>query len=169
MEIIKKSSILRFIIVDISILALVYILPTFSHIVGFPLYLLDPMRLAVLSSLFLLKDKNNAYILALTIPLFSFFVSGHPIFWKSILISIELIANVFFFMFLKNKIKSCFFSMFISIFFSKIVYYILKYGFVTIGLLNIEIISTSLLLQLFIALFISILFTLFYKRKGNKE
>jgi len=169
MERIKKISILRCAIVDILILTSVYFLPTLSHIVGLPLYLLDPMRLVVLSSLLLLKYKRNAYLLALTIPLFSFLVSGHPVLLKSMLISIELIANIFFFTLLIKKTKMCFLSMFLSILCSKIAYYVLKYGFIAIGLLNIEIISTSLLLQLFIALFISILFTLFYKRKGNKE
>lgn len=162
-DIISKS--IRIIVLDIILLSFIYFLPTFSHLIGFPLYLLDPMRIVVLGSLLLLGNKKNAYILALTIPLFSFMFSGHPIFPKNILISIELITNIFVFFSLRSKINNTFISIFFSIVISKLIYYGLKYLFVIFGILEMEVISTSLIIQLLVALSISILFSIFYSKK----
>ena len=154
----------KIVLLDLILLLLIYFLPTLSHLIGFPLYLLDPMRIVVLSSLLLLGNKKNAYILALTIPLFSFMFSGHPIFPKNILISIELITNIFVFFSLRSKINNTFISIFFSIVISKLIYYGLKYLFVIFGILEMEIISTSLLIQLSVALLISILFSIFHSK-----
>ena len=153
------------IVLDILLLSTIYFLPTFSHLIGFPLYLLDPMRIVVLGSLLLLGNRKNAYFLAFTIPLFSFIVSGHPVFPKNLLISIELVTNLIFFVLINKRISNTFISMFSSIVISKLIYYGLKYLFVIFGFLEMEIISTSLLIQLAVALSISILFSIFYSKK----
>lgn len=157
----------KIIVLDIILLLTIYFVPTLSHLIGFPLYLLDPMRIVVLSSLLLLGNKKNAYILALTIPLFSFIVSGHPVFPKNLLISIELITNLLIFFAINKRFGVTFISMFSSIVISKLIYYVLKYIIVLFGFLEMEIISTSLLIQLVVALSISILFSIFYSKKSN--
>lgn len=149
---------------DVLLLGTVYLLPTFSHLLGVPLYLIDPMRIMVLGSVLLLKNKMNAYLLAFTLPLFSFLVSGHPIFLKNFLISIELGVNVFLFFTFFHKIRIIFPSIFLSIIGSKLIYYILKYFMIVIGLLHTNIISTSLWIQWSVVLSISIIFSLFYKK-----
>lgn len=161
-QILIKSTII--IVLDILLLSTIYFLPTFSHLIGFPLYLLDPMRIVVLGSLLLLGNKKNAYILAFTIPLFSFIVSGHPVFPKNLLISIELITNLLIFFAINKRFGLTFISMFSSIVISKLIYYVLKYIIVLFGFLEMEIISTSLLIQLIVALSISILFSIFYSK-----
>lgn len=154
----------KIVLLDLIFLLLIYFLPTLSHLIGFPLYLLDPMRIVVLSSLLLLGNNKNAYILALTIPLFSFIISGHPVFPKNLLISIELVTNLIFFVLINKRISNTFISMFSSIVISKLFYYVLKYVIVLYGILEMEIISTSLLIQLIVALSISILFSIFYSK-----
>ncbi|MGB4655062.1 MAG: hypothetical protein WBH98_06490 [Bacteroidales bacterium] len=154
----------KIIILDILLLSIIYFIPTLSHLIGFPLYLLDPMRIVVLSSLLILGNKKNAYILAFTIPLFSFMVSGHPVFPKNLLITIELIANLFLFLTINKNVGYTFISMFLSIILSKLFYYGLKYLIVLLGLLEMDIVSTPILIQLVVALSISILFSIFYSK-----
>lgn len=164
MEKIISQKTANIILIDLFLLAFIYLLPTFSHLIGFPLYLIDPMRITVLGSLLILGDRKNAYILALTIPLFSFMLSGHPVFPKNILISIELVSNIFLFLTFRDKINNTFISMLSSILISKVLYYLLKYAIVFIGLLEMEIISTSIYIQAVIAIVLSILFSLFYSK-----
>lgn len=154
----------KIIILDILLLSIIYFIPTLSHLIGFPLYLLGPMRIVVLSSLLILGNKKNAYILAFTIPLFSFMVSGHPVFPKNLLITIELIANLFLFLTINKNVGYTFISMFLSIILSKLFYYGLKYLIVLLGLLEMDIVSTPILIQLVVALSISILFSIFYSK-----
>ena len=139
----------KIILVDIAIFTLLFFVPAISHITLLPLYLFEPMRVMVLISLLLLTNRSNAYFLALTLPIFSFLVSGHPIFPKNILITTELMTNVFFFVLLSKKLPcwkreyKMFISMFLSIFLSKVAYYALKYMLIYFGVLEIGLISTG--------------------------
>jgi hypothetical protein len=124
----------------------------------------------VLVGLLLATNKTNAYFLALTLPIFSFFMSGHPVFPKNILIAAELMTNVFLFVLLSEKLQywkngyNIFVSMFLSIFLSKIVYYGLKYLFIYFGLLGMGLISTGIGIQITIMLILSLVFSLFGMR-----
>lgn len=151
-------------IADILIFTFIYFVPTLSHYFALPLYILDPMRLAVLGSLLILNNKKNAYFLALTLPLFSFMISGHPIAIKNLIISIELCANLFLFELLASKIESVSIGMFTSIFMSKIFYYLLKYGAITFGLMTTTLVDTSIVVQTVVAICISTLFAKYYKK-----
>jgi hypothetical protein len=161
-----KQKIAKIILVDILIFALLFYVPTISHITSLPLYLFEPMRIMVLLSLLLLTNNKNAYFLAITLPLFSFFISGHPVFPKNMLVATELIANVFFFAlllrkltFFKNEYK-IFVSMFLSILVSKIIYYGLKYVLIYFGVLNMKIISTGIGIQIVMMIILSSFFSL---------
>ena len=68
-----------------------------SHATALPFYYLEPMRIAVIFVLILTGSRTNAYFLALTLPIFSHLISGHPDFLKSGLISTELCLNIAFF------------------------------------------------------------------------
>lgn len=151
---------------DIIILGAIYLLPTFSHFLSFPLYLLDPMRIAVLGSFLFLRDQKNAYFLALTLSLFSCIVGGHPAFLKSLLISFELFMNVFILVGLTKRYRISFIYVFLSIVVSKLLYYAVKYAVIATGLLEGQIVATSLWLQLLVAIIISLTFVVIDRRRA---
>ena len=162
---IKRNNLVS-ILIDLSALAFIYFVPTISHLINLPLYLIEPMRLMLVFAL-VHSNKTNAYIIALTLPLFSFFMSGHPVFPKMVLIAIELAINVYLFYFLARKIKSVFPAIFLSIIFSKIIYYLLKFGLISLTILNTEVISTPLFIQLITTLVFSSYLYLFYKKNNR--
>jgi len=76
-------------LIDVALLATLYLLPSFSHVTALPLYMFEPMRVAVLIAL-LFTNRTNAYFIAFTIPLASAMVTGHPVPFKALLMGIEL-------------------------------------------------------------------------------
>jgi hypothetical protein len=114
---------------------------------SFPLYLIEPMRIALILAL-VHTTKRNAYIIAITLPLFSFLVSAHPVFYKMMLITGELVINVWLFYFIFNKTKNAFASILSSIVLSKAIYYLAKFFALAIIIKSSEsIIATSLYIQ----------------------
>jgi len=148
-----KSNIKTYLI-DFSLLLLIYFLPALSHLFAFPIYYLDPMRIALVVAL-VHTSKKNAFIIALTLPLFSFLISAHPQILKSFLLSAELIINLSLFFLFKEKIKNVFTSLFLSIFISKVIYYSLKLTVIYFALLNDKLFSTPVYFQLGSALILS--------------
>lgn len=134
------------VLLDINALALIYFVPALSHLLSVPLYLIEPMRLMLVLAI-VHTNRNNAYLIALTLPVFSFLVSGHPVLLKMMLMSAELMLNVFLFYFLLNRTKRIFPSILLSIIISKMAYYGLKYLLISLSLLQMELVSTSLLIQ----------------------
>lgn len=150
----------RTILIDATILFAIYFIPALSHIAPFPLYLLDPMRIFLLAGYVLTRQNANAYLLALTIPLFSSLVSGHPPLFKAILICIELSVNILLFLQLLNRTRlNVAFTLFISILGSKLVYYASKFAFIHLGLVEGEMITTNLWVQLGTVVFVTLIFT----------
>ena len=134
-------------LLNLLALVFIYITPALSHLISYPIYFFEPMRVFLIFTIVHLK-KKNAYLLALTLPLFSFIVSAHPSFVKMTLITFELSLNVFLFYLISERIKNSFFSLFISISISKLVYYSIKYLLINLSLLESSFISTPLLIQL---------------------
>jgi hypothetical protein len=135
------------IVFDILALTFIYFVPTISHMLNFPLYLIEPMRIALILAL-VHTSKQNAYIIALTLPIFSYLVSAHPVFYKMMLISGELIINVWLFYFIFNRTKNAFVSILSSIVLSKAIYYLAKFIAIAIVFkVNENIVSTSLYIQ----------------------
>lgn len=162
------SKIKRIFITDITVLIFVYFIPAFSHFTSLPLYILDPMRILLFTGYLVSRNKKNTFIMAITIPVFSMLVSGHPPFFKALLISMELFMNIWIFTnLLKKKRWSVPVALFISIFFSKLIYYMFKFIFISLVLLQGNLISTSLLTQLIVSLFITLTFSLLYKKENN--
>lgn len=160
-----KKNTLTSILIDLGALTFIYLVPTISHIINLPVYLIEPMRLMLIFAL-VHTNKTNAFIIALTMPLFSFLVSGHPVFPKMLLIAFELTLNVYLFYFLIRKIKSVFPAIFLSIILSKIIYYLLKFGLVSMTIIDGSVISTPLTIQLITTIVFSSYLYLFY-RKGK--
>ncbi len=120
------------ILLHITALAFIYFVPTLSHLLSLPLYFIEPMRLMVVLAM-VHSHRVNAYLLALTLPVFSFIVSGHPVAIKMIIISAELLLNVWLFYFLYSRIKSSSIALLSSIILSKVAYYGAKFILITLG------------------------------------
>ena len=131
---------------DLLALTFVYLVPTFSHLFALPIYFVEPMRLMLILAI-AHTSKKNAYFLAATLPMFSFLVSAHPVFLKTLLISGELFINVWLFFFLSEKINNKFGAMVLSIAISKIAYYLIKFTLLSFVLLEGNLISTPILIQ----------------------
>ena len=105
LSVIEIKSNIKTYLIDFFLLLSIYFLPAISHLFAFPIYYLDPMRIALVVAL-IYTSKKNAYIIALTLPLFSFIISSHPQILKSFLLSAELIINLSLFFLLKEKLKN---------------------------------------------------------------
>lgn len=152
------------IMIDITALAFIYLVPTLSHLLSLPVYLIEPMRLMLVLAL-VHTSKRNSYILALTMPLFSFIISGHPVFAKMFLIGMELSLNVFLFYLLAGRMKHVFPAIFISILLSKAVYYLLKFALIRLAVMETSLVATPLLIQLVMTVVFSSYLALMLKNR----
>lgn len=147
---------IRSIAIDIFALAFIFLMPAFSHLLAFPLYFIEPMRLMVVLAM-AHTHRNNAFILALALPLFSFMVSGHPILVKAVIIAMELTVMVGVFYALRKYIHT-FGAIFSAIVISKLFYFAVKFfvpikAMQTLGYANFF--EYSLLIQLATSLVMS--------------
>ena len=172
---------------DAVALLFVLVVPALSHLTAVPFYLLDPMRLgALLAS----RSRVNGLVLAVALPLFSCAISGHPVFPKCLVIATELSVNVLLFSCLVHAFTARLSSgagdgasvdlsgrvlsfriglaAFISILLSKTVYYGLKALVLGTGLMQMELVSTALWVQLVVAVLISVLFALWWNRHSGR-
>jgi len=157
------------VLTDLLVLLLVYFIPALSHLSPFPLYYLDPMRVLLFAAWLISRNNGNAFILAATIPVFSSLVTGHPVFYKSLLISFELLINIGCFVWMIKKLAwHPGIIIFICAVVSKAGYYLFKYIFLTAGLLTGSLKATDLDVQLCTVAGLSLLFAVFYKRKTSK-
>ena len=146
--------------------------PALSHLTSVPFYLLDPMRLAVLGALLASRSRVNGLVLAVALPLVSFAISGHPVFPKCLVIAAELSVNVLLFVWLERMFSGRRFGVgiaaFASILLSKAFYYGLKALVLGAGLMQMELVSTALWVQLVVAVMISVLFALWWNRHSGR-
>ncbi len=156
---------IRAIAFDVFAIAFIYMVPTISHMLSIKLYLLEPMRLMLIFSLVHTR-KPNAYILALTLPFFSYFISAHPVFVKSALIAIELSVMVFVFYALVERMHKLA-AIFVSIWASKLLYYGLKYIAIITVLPSEPLVGTPLLLQLATSAAFSLYVLWQFRRNGS--
>ncbi|HOP03781.1 MAG TPA: hypothetical protein PL017_03920 [Tenuifilaceae bacterium] len=165
MQLTKRKTI-GYILFDLVAIAFIYFVPTFSHLLNFPLYLIEPMRIALVIAL-VHTNRYNAYIIALTLPLFSFAVSAHPVFLKMLLITGELVLNAWIFYLLFSKTKNAFVSILSSIIISKGLYYLAKYSLISFSLLSAsKLVATPIYIQAITTLVFSLYVGyIFWKRK----
>lgn len=143
----------RSIVIDILALAFIYFVPTISHLLNVPIYLVEPMRIMLILAI-AHTTKKNAYIIALTLPLFSFLISSHPNIFKAVIMTMELVLNVWLFYELAKRANQ-FVAMLSSIVLSKIFYYLLKFGLISFAVLQTDLISTPIYLQVITSLVFS--------------
>jgi len=155
------------ILFDLFAILFIYFVPAISHALSFPVYFFEPMRIMLILSLVHFR-KSNAYIIALTLPLFSFLISSHPSIFKVLLITAELMLNVYLFFFLFKKSKNLLFSALFSIVFSKGIYYALKYSFLSFALLSGSLVSTPIYFQAITTVLLSTYIVIFFKDLEKK-
>jgi hypothetical protein len=163
----NRSAITKNVLFDILGLAFIYFVPTLSHLLSIPLYLIEPMRIMVILAI-AHTNKRNAYLIAVTLPLFSFLVSGHPHILKTMLITAELVANVWLFYFISRRWKSYFGAMLSSIVLSKAFYYLMKFGLISFAFLDSSLVSTPIYLQIVTSVIFSAYLFLVLKRKESE-
>lgn len=159
------KNIAKCIITDLLLFLFIYLVPFLSHLTGIPFYLLEPLRVSVMLSYIVTRSKGNAYIVALTLPLFSFATASHPVFLKCLIMMTELVLNIFILDKLASKMKGIFLPAFISIVASKCIYYLLKYLLVKSSLLSMSLVSTPLWIQAVMTLVLAAVFALSIRRK----
>ena len=142
------------IIFDILVLVVIYLVPSISHLLGFPLYYFDPMRLMLILSL-VYTNRKNTFLIAATLPIFSLLISAHPSLIKSLIICAELTLNVWLYYRLSRNFKNHFIPIFFSIIIAKVFYYSVKYISLNTSLINGELFSTPLYLQISIVILFS--------------
>lgn len=141
----RKTMISSLVINSVALL-FIYLTPAISHFLNFPLYLVEPMRIMIVLAM-VHGDKRNAFFLAATLPLFSFAISAHPLFYKMLLISAELTLNVWLFYVLRERMRNNFTAMISAIVLSKAFYYLLKSLFISTALLGPGLFSTPIWIQ----------------------
>ena len=134
------------IIIDLIAITLVYMVPTISHWLMFPVYLIEPMRLMLIIAM-AHTNRYNAYLLAFTLPLFSFMISAHPVLPKMIIIMLELAINVWVFYRLRSLLKSPYVAVLLSIIVSKVIYYLMKYTLIQTMVIESSLFSTPIWIQ----------------------
>ena len=153
------------IIFDITVFLLIYLIPTFSHLLPIPIYIFDPMRIMVFANYILVRNNQNSIIVAITIPLFSALVAGHPPLFKAFLISLELVINVILFIKFSDKLKLAVpFAMVLSILLSKFAYYLFKYILISFGFIDSRLVTTNLYIQAITIIGITLIFSIVYRK-----
>ncbi len=142
-----RKNIIKNSVLDIFAISAIYLVPVLSHLFALPVYYIEPMRLMLILAI-AHTTKRNSYFLALTLPIFSFLISAHPVFLKTILITGELLLMTWIYFSLSEKITNKFNSMLISIGVSKIAYYLLKFALLSAVLIEGSFISTPILIQI---------------------
>ena len=135
------------IVFDLIALLAIYLVPAVSHLLSFPVYYLEPMRIMLILAI-VHTSRKNAYLIALTLPLFSMLISAHPSLVKTSLITGELLLNVWLFFFISEKLSNKTLSIFLSIVVSKIFYYLVKFLLVTSALISGDLIATPIYIQI---------------------
>ena len=157
-------------LIDVALLAALYFLPSLSHVTALPLYMLEPMRVALIIAL-LFTNRANAYFIAFTIPLASAMITGHPTPFKALLMGIEFSILVACYGYLVQIVRiPAFAALTAAILVGKVVYYSMKYAALGAGFLTGSLISTPLQIQLMLAVGTAAVFGLVeYSRNSNTK
>lgn len=118
-----QKALLRNVIIDSIAVATILLLPAAAHLTGIPLYMMEPMRLMLIISI-AHATHSNSILLALSLPVFSYLVSGHPELVKMLIISGELVLNVILFRYFMKRLYKPLFSMLLAILISKLFCYL---------------------------------------------
>jgi len=157
------------VLVDVILLLALYLVPSVSHLTAIPLYMFEPMRIALLVAL-LFTNRTNTYFIAVTIPLASVVLTGHPEPLKAVLMAIEFSVLVAAYGLLARRLRiPVVAALAAAILVSKVIYYAMKSVALDAGWLSGSLISTPLQTQLVLALGTAALFGLVEYARKRKE
>jgi hypothetical protein len=138
-------------LIDLALLAALHLVPSFSHLTALPLYLLEPMRVALLVAL-LFTNRTNTYFIAITVPLVSAALTGHPEPLKAVLMCIEFSILVMAYGLFAQRLRvPAFAALAAAILLGKLAYYAMKSVALDFGLLAGSLVSTPLETQVILA------------------
>ncbi len=156
----------RAIVIDLFFVLAIVFLPSLSHLFAFPLYRLEPMRLLLILAL-PFAARGNSYLLALILPLVSLITSGHPLPAKALLMTAELLLNVWLFWWLADRLGNRFGAMLGAIAGSKLCYYGAKLLLIQAAVLGPPLVGTALWIQGVLALIFSLYIFIIFSRPGT--
>lgn len=150
----------KVLLIDVALLAAMYLLPSLSHLTALPLFMLEPMRVALIVAL-LFTNRANTYLIAITIPLASSVITGHPEPLKAALMCVEFSVLVAAYGHLARRIGiQTFAALTAAILIGKLVYYALKSAALSAGLMTGSLISTPVGTQIALAIGTAAVFAL---------
>lgn len=155
----KTRTLTRIGIIDAALLTVACLVPAASHLLAFPLYMLNPMLALLLAAILLGRDWRNALLMAVLLPAVSFLLTGMPTAPKMVCMMAEFAVVATLFGWLQRK-WSVFPALLTAIVAGKLVYYILK----TVIIAPSVLVSTQWTVQLLAVLLWAGLFTLLYKK-----
>jgi hypothetical protein len=156
-------------VIDALLLIGLYLVPAISHLTALPLYKFEPMRVALVIAL-LFTNRANTYLIALTIPLASAVLTGHPEPVKAVLIGIELMVLVASYSYIASIPRvGAFLALTAAILLGKLVYYSLKFAALSGGLLAGNLMSTPVPNQLIMAVGTAAAFALVVRYQSSKN
>ncbi|MBR3412305.1 MAG: hypothetical protein IKG81_06425 [Bacteroidales bacterium] len=126
---IKVQPFLRTLSIDLVLLSAACLVPTASHLLAWPIYQLNPMLLMLLAGMLLVRDRRNAYLMAVLLPMVSMLAVGMPTPLKALCMSAEFATVVFLSGIMRSwntKFLTSFGSMALAVVGGKCVYYLLK-------------------------------------------
>ena len=162
-DILIRKKILPASLLNVLGIGVIYFTPALSHLAGIPFYLFEPMRIFVILSL-LHSGRINSYALAIGLPLFSFFISSHPVLVKALLIAFELVVNVAAYYGLKKRLTTPW-AIVVSVILAKGLYYSIKYLLIQTAVLDSGLISTPIYIQVLTTTVFGIYAFLWTKKK----
>jgi len=157
-QVLQKVDIVRIVFIDTILVSFVLIMPIVVHTLGISARFIEPMRLSLFTSVLLVSDRKNAYVLAIILPILSMCVIGMPVWYKAVLMSVELCANVFLYYRMCRWRVNTFLAVLISIIASKALYYFLKYILIKMAFFPQGALIGNVVPQLIVTLSIAVFF-----------
>ena len=141
-----------------------------SHSIGLPLYKLNPMHWVIYFAILLRKPSiSSILILAFALPFTSLLLSGHPLVFKSLIMSIELSIYGIIFSLIINRSPQFILGAFIlSQIVGHVVYFLLKYSIIQMELMNSKLFSSSIIIQILVIIILVLsVHIISYRRNMN--
>lgn len=160
MENVKSNKLMRLALTDMALLGVACLVPSVSHLLALPLYMLNPMLALLLVGLLIGRDWRNALVLAVLMPLVSSLVTGMPAAPKMVCMMAELATVATMFGWLQRK-WAVLPAVLTAVLAGKVVYYALKAVVIAPAVL----VGTAWWMQLGAVVLWCGLFTLFYKSR----
>lgn len=159
MNMTKTKSVARLVGLDVALVAAACLIPAVSHVLAFPLYMLNPMLALLLAGMLLGRRWQNALLLAVLMPVVSCLMTGMPAAEKMVCMMAELATVATIFGWLERR-WSVLPAVLVSVLAAKGVYYAIKAVIVA----PVVLVGTEWWMQLGAVLLWGGLFSLLYKR-----